>query len=132
MEGHLTMHALVMEPVVEATKDAVPVDQDFISAFGNFPEGLWLVHVIDDKYACHNATTPGPDPMTFNGLCCFMTRLDAEAWIKSFTATPGSAPKPEQSKFNDARSMAIKKGLDCLILWKDGIMAELHFVSGLN
>lgn len=125
MTTTLVPGAVVIEPVAAAT----PVDKDFLSHFGAFPENVWLIHVVDDKYACNSVTTPGPDPMAVNGLAVFLNKAETDVYLSTFGSIPGTTPKAVQSTYEAARKMAKDKHLDCLILWKDGIMSDLNFVN---
>lgn len=110
----------VLEPVTS--------DAEFRGSFASFPETLFVIALGEGKYACNNVTTPAPDPMTCQGLSCFISESAATDFLVNYK-TANYEPKVEASTFDKARDMVIDKPvLDCLILWVGGVMAELHFV----
>jgi hypothetical protein len=101
------------------------LEQDMMGSFGNFPEEIYLISVGDGKHAANNATLP--DGSKVNGLACFPTPDDATAYMGLLAGLSGSLQKTD---FPQAREIAKSKPiLDCLFLFMDGRIVEIHFVK---
>ena len=101
------------------------LEQDMLGSFGNFPESVYLISMGDGKYAANNATTP--DGMSVNGIACFPTPDDATTYMGLLAGLSGEMVK---KSFAEARDIAKSKPIiDCLFLFIDGKIIEIHFVK---
>jgi len=100
------------------------LEQDMMGSFGNFPEEIYLISMGDGKYAANNATMP--DGEKINGLACFPTPGDAKTYMDMLSGLSGTL---QATSFPEAREIAKSKPiLECLFLFMDGRIVEIHYV----
>ena len=73
---------------------------------GLFPQEVFLIEVEPTKYACVNATTNGPDPMTVGLIAIFDSEAEIDIFENRFPNVKGEKIK---RTFQEARQIAIEK-----------------------
>lgn len=100
------------------------LEEDLLGGFGGFPDRVFLISVGGDKYAANNATLP--DGQKVDGLACFPSADDATTYMGLLAGLNGEIVG---KSFEEARQIAISKPkLQCLFLFVDGHIAEVHWV----
>jgi hypothetical protein len=95
-----------------------------LESFGGFPAKLFLISVGEGKYAANNATAP--DGSVLDGLACFPTPDDAMVYTGLLAGLNGEIVS---KTFEEAREIAKSKPqLNCLLLFVDGKIVEIHYV----
>jgi hypothetical protein len=103
---------------------SIPIEEDLLGGFGGFPDRLYLVSAGEGKFAANNATLP--DGQVVDGLACFPSMDDATVYMAMPT---GLAGEVVSRSFEEAREIAKSKPkLNCLLLFVDGKIVEVHFV----
>jgi len=98
--------------------------EEELGGFGGFPDKLFLISVGGDKYAANNATAP--DGTDLNGLACFPSPDDATTYMGLLAGLSGDIVG---KTFEEAREIAKgKPKLNCLLLFVDGRIVEIHFI----
>lgn len=107
----------------ETTPDLFTLDESMLGGYGGFPDSVYLLSVGDDKYAANNVTM---GETTHNGLAAFPSLDDLTVYTGLLAGLNGD---PVRKTFEEARQIAISKPvLDCVLLFVDGTVADVHFV----
>ncbi|MCC7435161.1 MAG: hypothetical protein IT363_10790 [Methanoregulaceae archaeon] len=107
----------------ETTPSMFTLDESMLGSYGDFPNTLYLISVGDGKYAANNVTMADT---THNGLAAFPTLDDLTVYSNLLAGLDGD---PVRKSFDEARQIAISKPvLDCVFLFIDGAIADVHFV----
>lgn len=107
------------------TQDAVePLPA--LDRFGGFSPTAFVIRTDSGHCAANSATLP--DLTKVDGLACFPTASDAEAYM-ALPEPRGIAGEVEEIDFNGARDIAkSKQGLKCLLLFVRGRIVEYHYI----
>lgn len=107
----------------ESVPDAFTLDEVLGENFSGFPNDLYLLSMGDGKYAANNVTM---GDVTHNGLATFPSLDDVTVYTGLLAGLNGD---PVRKTFEEARQIAISKPvLDCVFLFVDGHVADVHFV----
>jgi len=107
----------------ESTPDVFTLDESMLGGYGDFPDSLYLISVGDGKYAANNVTM---GETTHNGLAAFPSLDDLTVYSNLLAGLNGD---PVRKTFEEAREIAISKPvLDCILLFIDGSVVDVHFV----
>lgn len=102
----------------------IVLEEDLLGGFGGFPDSVSLISVGEGRYAANNATLP--DGQVVDGLACFPSADDAVSYMGLLAGLTGDIV---QKTFEEARQIAISKPkLNCLLLFQDGRIIDVHFV----
>jgi len=104
------------------------VKDDFdLDSLSGFKNGVCMIDCGDGKYACNNATTPGPDPMTVDGIACFPDEEEATVYM----ATPkyGLRGTVVRKTLEEARAIAVSKpAIQALLFMEGSKVKEIMYV----
>lgn len=99
------------------------LDEELTEGYSQFPGEVYLLSVGDGKYAANNVTIAD---VTHNGLAVFPSLDDVMVYSGLLAGLNGD---PVRKSFEEARAIAVSKPmLDCLFLFVDGRIMDVHFV----
>lgn len=103
--------------------DFFTLDEELAEGYSQFPGEIYLLSVGDGKYAANNVTIAD---VTHNGLATFPSMDDTIVYTGLLAGLNGS---PVRKTFEEARAIAVSKPtLDCMFLFVDGKIVDIHFV----
>lgn len=116
-----------MPETIDRTDITTEVDET-LAADNGFPNNLILIEVEPGKYAANNGTTPGPDPMTVDGIACFETRESARIYMDS---EKGISGEMVDKTFAEAREIALSKApkINGLLFMVGAHIAAIHYTG---
>lgn len=107
----------------EPVPDIFTLDEALSEGYGGFPDQIYLISVGEGRYAANNVTMAD---VTHNGLAAFPSLDDVTVYSSLLAGLNGD---PVRKSFEEARQIALSKPvLDCVFLFVDGHIADVHFV----
>ena len=123
-----TMSKLLERPdqgIVFKPDNPTQDDMSMESIYG-FSGVLLLIKTGEDRYACNNVTTPGPDPMNVDGIAVHPNEESANAYMASLGGLSGEI---EKKKLEEIREIVKSKPkLKAILFFSGSQVVEVHYL----